>query len=130
MDKRRVLGGKGRGLEPRPGGNNSINTVDNILQPRPFSPGSIRGLGDFHNVLAPTFPIDPDNLESKSVPTLREPIRESFPSGLEHILVAVDDNNVLAPGRKRPEAEAEQRKVLPRRVLSICPLILPQQRGW
>ena len=85
---------EGAGFKPRPGGIDLTSKVCNILRPRPFSLRSIRGLGDFHNDPASNFPSDSDNRESKLFPRLLEPIHESFPSGLEHIPVAVEDNDV------------------------------------
>lgn len=87
------------GFKPRPQGIDFVNKVCHILRPKPFSLRSILGLGDFHNVLAPDFPSDHNNQESKLFPTLREPIHESFPNGLEHIPAAVDDNDGPVPGQ-------------------------------
>ena len=88
-----ILQDGGAGFKPRPGGIHLISKVCNALRPRSFSLRSIRGLGDFHNVLAPDSPSGPDNQESKLFPTFREPIHGSFPSGPEHIPVAAGNND-------------------------------------
>ena len=96
MNERRVLqilSRKGRGSRPRPGVIDLISKVCSTLRPRPFLLDNNPELGDFHNVLAPDSPSDPDNQGSKLFPTFREPIHGSFPSGLEHIPVAAGNND-------------------------------------
>jgi len=98
------------GFEPRPESEGLvqvelINKICNTLRSKPFSPHSILGFGDFHNALLPNVPNDHNNRGSTLFPKFLEPIHESFPSGLEHIPVAEDNNKVLAEGSKQPVEE-------------------------
>jgi hypothetical protein len=95
-----------------------INKICNTLRSKPFSPHSILGFGDFHNALPPNVPNDHNNRGSTLFPKFLEPIHESFPSGLEHIPVAEDNNKVLALETQKLEVEEERLIGLLKRVLS------------
>jgi hypothetical protein len=109
-----------------------LNKVCIILRPRPFSPRSILGFGDSHNVLQTNSPNDRNDQGSTFFPRCPGSIRESFPNGPEDILVGVDNNGGLVLERLELEAEEEDRLIGHlKRVLSTHgePSILPEQRG-
>ena len=81
------------GVQTPPQGSNLVNKVCNTLRPRPFSLRNIPGLGDSHNVLRSNAPSDHIDQGSTLFPRLLEPTHESFPSGQEHIPVAVDSSD-------------------------------------
>jgi len=117
------------GLWPCPDRVRPFNRVCNILQPRPFSLGSIPGFVDSHNVPAPSVPNRHDSRESILSPRFLEPIHESLPSGPEHIPPEVGNSDGRALEIQKLEGEGEQPIGRLMRVLSISPWILPRQGG-
>jgi hypothetical protein len=98
----------------------ALSKVCNNLRPKPFSLHNALGLGDLHNVLPPSVPIDHNDQGSTPFPRLLGPIHESPPSGPGHIPVAVENNKVPVLERQQLEAEEEEQRIdLLKRVLSI-----------